>query len=103
MNLIGNAIKFRGDKTPEINVAATRKGDEWEFSVSDNGIGIEPEHRDRIFLIFQRLHTRAEYEGTGIGLAVCQKIVARHGGSLQVEESDSGGSKFVFTLPASGD
>jgi PAS domain S-box-containing protein len=102
-NLIGNAIKFRGDKTPEINVAATRKGDEWEFSVSDNGIGIEPEHRDRIFLIFQRLHTRAEYEGTGIGLAVCQKIVARHGGSLQVEESDSGGSKFVFTLPASGD
>lgn len=102
-NLIGNAIKFRGDKAPEIHVAAIRTETGWEFSVSDNGIGIEPKHRDRIFLIFQRLHTRAEYEGTGIGLAVCQKIAARHGGALQVQESESGGSKFIFTLPASGD
>lgn len=102
-NLLGNAIKFRGDTPPEIHVSATRKGKEWEFSVSDNGIGIEPEHRDRIFLIFQRLHTRAEYEGTGIGLAVCQKIVARHGSTLQVDESESGGSKFTFNLPATGD
>jgi PAS domain S-box-containing protein len=102
-NLLGNAIKFRGDNAPEIEISATRAGAGWEFSVSDNGIGIEPKHRDRIFLIFQRLHTRAEYDGTGIGLAVCQKIVARHNGTLRVEASDSGGSKFIFTLPGSGE
>ncbi len=102
-NLLGNALKFRGDKTPEIHVSATQAGKGWEISVSDNGIGIEPEHRDRIFLIFQRLHTRAEYEGTGIGLAVCQKIAARHGGTLTVDASESGGSKFIFNLPGSGE
>jgi PAS domain S-box-containing protein len=102
-NLLGNALKFRGDKTPEIHVSATQAGKDWKISVSDNGIGIEPEHRDRIFLIFQRLHTRAEYEGTGIGLAVCQKIVSRHGGTLTVDASESGGSKFTFNLSGSGE
>ncbi|NQU71146.1 MAG: PAS domain S-box protein, partial [Rhodospirillales bacterium] len=102
-NLLGNALKFRGDKTPEIHVSATQADKGWEISVSDNGIGIEPEHRDRIFLIFQRLHTRAEYEGTGIGLAVCQKIASRHGSALTVDASESGGSKFIFNLPGSGE
>lgn len=102
-NLLGNAVKFRGDKTPEIHISATPEGKGWEISVSDNGIGIDPKHRDRIFLIFQRLHTRAEYEGTGIGLAVCQKIVARHGGALMVDASASGGSRFMFNLPGPGE
>jgi light-regulated signal transduction histidine kinase (bacteriophytochrome) len=98
-NLIGNAIKFRGQSPPRVEVSAARRPGEWWFSVSDNGIGIELKHRDRIFGVFQRLHSQSEYPGTGIGLAVCQKIVERHGGRIWVEESLPGqGSVFCFTL-----
>ena len=99
-NLIGNAIKFRGQEQPLIQVAASRQSREWVFSVADNGIGIAPEHAQRIFVIFKRLHTRAEYPGSGIGLAICKKIVERHGGKMWVESQLGKGATFKFTLPA---
>ena len=99
-NLIENAIKYSGDTPPRIRVAAKRDGEEWTISVSDNGIGIEPEYRERIFKIFQRLHTNNAYPGTGIGLALCRQIVHRHGGRIWAEEAEGGGSKFSFTLAA---
>ncbi|HTA23990.1 MAG TPA: ATP-binding protein [Terriglobales bacterium] len=100
-NLIGNAIKFHGEKTPVITVSANRSAAEWEFSVSDNGIGIAAEHAEAIFVIFQRLHTRAEYPGNGVGLAICKKIVEQHGGRISVESKAGEGASFKFTLPAS--
>jgi signal transduction histidine kinase len=100
-NLIGNAIKFRGEKTPVITVSANRSAAEWEFSVSDNGIGIAAEHAEAIFVIFQRLHTRAEYPGNGVGLAICKKIVEQHGGRISVESKAGEGASFKFMLPAS--
>ena len=102
-NLIGNAIKFRGESPPRVQVEASQRDDDWLFSVQDNGIGIDPQYSDRIFQVFQRLHGIGQYPGTGIGLAVCKKIVERHRGTIWVESQPDAGATFFFTIPVSLD
>jgi light-regulated signal transduction histidine kinase (bacteriophytochrome) len=100
-NLIGNAIKYhRPGIPPVVKVSATREDSEWRFAIEDNGIGIEPRYRERIFGLFKRLHAQNEYPGTGIGLALCLRIVERHHGKIWVESEPGKGSTFYFTLPA---
>jgi light-regulated signal transduction histidine kinase (bacteriophytochrome) len=99
-NLIGNAIKFhKPGVVPNVHVTAKEDRNNWIFSVSDNGIGIDPQYADRIFKIFQRLHTRDEYPGTGIGLAVCKRIAEQHGGTIWIESVPRSGTSVYFTIP----
>jgi signal transduction histidine kinase len=99
-NLLSNALKFAGEQAPRISVSARREGEQWLFSFSDNGIGIPAEYAERIFVIFQRLHDRAAYPGTGIGLAMCRKIIEYHGGRIWLDTTVTSGARFCFTLPA---
>jgi signal transduction histidine kinase len=99
-NLIGNAMKFRGSLAPVIEISAEKQGSEWLFSVADNGIGISAEHAGSVFVIFNRLHTRTEYPGNGIGLAICKRIIERHGGRIEALPHQGVGTVFNFTLPA---
>lgn len=99
-NLIGNAVKFRGEAPPKVHVGVVQKGAEWEFTVRDNGIGIAEQDYQRIFVVFQRLHSREKYSGTGIGLSVCKRIVERHEGRIWVESRLGKGTTFHFTMPA---
>ena len=98
-NLIGNAVKFHGENPPKIHISVQRKEDEWIFLIRDNGIGMNPQYSDRIFDIFQRLHGKSEFPGTGMGLAMCKRIVERMGGTIRVESEPGKGSSFYFTIP----
>lgn len=98
-NLIGNALKYRGERVPHIEINYKQQRKDYLFWVKDNGIGIDPKHADRVFMVFQRLHTRQEYSGTGIGLAICKKIIDQQGGKIWVESDVDQGSTFFFTLP----
>jgi light-regulated signal transduction histidine kinase (bacteriophytochrome) len=98
-NLVGNAVKFRGEQPPRVALSAERDGDMWTFTCADNGIGIEPEYAERVFVIFQRLHPKDAYPGTGIGLAMCRKIIEYHGGRIWLDTDAGRGTTFRFTLP----
>jgi light-regulated signal transduction histidine kinase (bacteriophytochrome) len=99
-NLVANAIKFHGPAAPEIQIEAQCQSNEWTFSVKENGIGIAPEHAVNIFIVFNRWHTQVEYDGNGIGLAICKKIIEQHGGKIWDDSHDGPGATFQFTLPA---
>jgi chemotaxis family two-component system sensor kinase Cph1 len=99
-NLICNAVKFRAVETPRVHIHADCRDNEWVFDVRDNGIGIDPRFKERIFVIFQRLHSRSDYPGTGIGLAICKKAIERQGGRLWVDSELGKGATFSFTIPA---
>jgi light-regulated signal transduction histidine kinase (bacteriophytochrome) len=102
-NLLGNAIKYCGDRAPVVHASAERRDGSWAVSVQDNGIGIDGQHRDRIFVLFQRLHTRDDYEGTGMGLSIVKKIVEARGGSIAVDSTPGQGSRFTVVLPETAD
>ncbi|HEU4442689.1 MAG TPA: ATP-binding protein, partial [Burkholderiales bacterium] len=102
-NLIANSLKFRSNSVPRIHIAVSEKNSEVEIEVRDNGIGIEPQYYERIFMVFQRLFNKGEYPGTGIGLAICKKVVERHGGRIWVESRPGDGTSFYFTLPKRGE
>jgi len=102
-NLIGNAVKFHGQRSPKVHISASLDGNRWIFSVRDNGIGIAPEFKDSVFIIFRRLHGNDKYPGTGMGLGVCKKVVERHGGRIWVESEPGKGATFYFTLPKEGE
>lgn len=99
-NLLSNALKFSGEAPPRIHISATQEGPHWVFAVRDNGIGLDPTHAERIFGLFQRVHSRQQYPGSGMGLAICKKIIEQHGGRIWVESEPGKGSTFYFTLPA---
>ena len=101
-NLLSNSLKFSGGKPPRIVITTSRDGPFWQFSFADNGIGIEPDYAERIFVIFQRLHERSAYPGTGIGLAMTRKIIEYFGGRIWLDTTYTGGSRFLFTLPIAG-
>ena len=102
-NLIGNALKYRGEQPPRIHISAQKEGPDWLIAVRDNGIGIDPQFSERIFIIFQRLHNRKNYPGTGIGLALCKRIVERHCGHIWMESEPGDGATFLFTLSSKGE
>jgi light-regulated signal transduction histidine kinase (bacteriophytochrome) len=102
-NLISNALKFRGPEAPRIHIAVQAQDGQWVFSVQDRGIGFEPQYQERIFGVFQRLHSQSRYPGTGIGLAICQKIVERHGGRIWAESQPGKGATFYFSIPKGGE
>jgi light-regulated signal transduction histidine kinase (bacteriophytochrome) len=101
-NLVGNAVKYHGPRSPVVHVSASRNGDDWAFAVEDNGIGIDARQHEKIFEVFRRLHDQQEYPGTGVGLAVCRRVVLRHGGRIWVDSTPGEGSVFRFTIPARG-
>jgi chemotaxis family two-component system sensor kinase Cph1 len=99
VNLISNAIKFRGTAPLRVHIDVEARGAEWVFSIRDNGIGIDPKYSEKVFEMFERLHSQAHYPGTGIGLAICKKIIEGHNGRIWVEPGEGGGARFLFTLP----
>jgi light-regulated signal transduction histidine kinase (bacteriophytochrome) len=101
-NLVGNALKFHGEQAPKIHIGVKKEDENWVFWVHDNGIGVDPQFFDRIFIIFQRLHNREQYQGTGIGLAISKRIVERHGGRIWIESEPGQGATFYFTFPLKG-